>query len=100
MARAIGNLIGNALRYAGGADGAVARDDGCVTVTVRDRGQGIDPAILGAVPKPFSGARPAAMPGPAAAGWRRGSRCPPQISASMRTVIRPCEHRSTRALTP
>ncbi|WP_295044812.1 ATP-binding protein [uncultured Paracoccus sp.] len=53
LSRAIGNLIDNALRYAGTAEACVARDGDRIAVTVRDRGPGIDPAILDAVTKPF-----------------------------------------------
>lgn len=53
MSRAIGNLLDNALRYAGGAEVAVDCQGGRVAVTVRDTGPGIDPAILDTVTKPF-----------------------------------------------
>ncbi|MFC3169596.1 ATP-binding protein [Paracoccus fontiphilus] len=53
ISRAIGNLLDNAIRYAGAADVRVTRDGGQVIVAVEDRGPGIDPAILDAVTKPF-----------------------------------------------
>lgn len=53
MSRAIGNLIDNALRYAGAAQAEVARDGERIALTVRDRGPGVDPAILGAITRPF-----------------------------------------------
>ena len=53
LSRAIGNLIDNALRYGGGAAIAVTREADRVAVTIRDKGPGIDPALLGHVTKPF-----------------------------------------------
>lgn len=54
LRRVIGNLIDNALKYAGAAEVSVAADkDGAVRFTVADRGPGIPPELLDTVFTPF-----------------------------------------------
>lgn len=53
LRRVLGNLIDNALRYAGAAEVSVQRDGGTVRVAVRDRGPGIPASQLDAVLQPF-----------------------------------------------
>ncbi|MEM6849628.1 MAG: ATP-binding protein [Pseudomonadota bacterium] len=53
LARAIGNLAGNAVRYAGGGRVSLVNERDDVVVTVADDGPGIDPARLGEVFEPF-----------------------------------------------
>ncbi|WP_056033772.1 ATP-binding protein [Loktanella sp. 3ANDIMAR09] len=53
LGRALGNLIDNAVRYAGQAQVAVSTADGAAVVTVSDRGPGIDPTRLDATFDPF-----------------------------------------------
>lgn len=54
LRRVLGNLLGNALRYGGGAvELAVQRIDGAVRVRIDDAGPGIPPAQLEAVFQPF-----------------------------------------------
>lgn len=54
LRRVIGNLIDNALKYAGAAEVSVAAaKDGAVRFTVADRGPGIPPELLDTVFTPF-----------------------------------------------
>ena len=54
LKRVVGNLVDNALKYAGAAEVAVDRGaDGAIAVHVRDRGPGIPPEELDAVMQPF-----------------------------------------------
>jgi signal transduction histidine kinase len=53
LRRAITNLIDNALRHAGDAELSSARRGDFVTIVVRDRGPGIDEALLEKVFEPF-----------------------------------------------
>jgi len=55
LRRALDNLVGNALRYAGAAEVAVLADaaDGRVLIRIDDRGPGIPPAQLPRVTEPF-----------------------------------------------
>ncbi|GAB1489552.1 hypothetical protein MASR2M8_20050 [Opitutaceae bacterium] len=57
LARALGNLVRNAVRYAGDAGEievqAEAKTDGQVSVTVRDRGPGVPPEALARLGEPF-----------------------------------------------
>ncbi|HET7791910.1 MAG TPA: ATP-binding protein [Rhizobacter sp.] len=53
LQRAIGNLVGNALRHAGAAEVTLAEQNGHLLVRVDDRGPGIPEAELEAVFKPF-----------------------------------------------
>ena len=52
--RALRNLVGNAVRYAGSARVAVARADGLVTLTVDDDGPGIPADRITAMMEPFT----------------------------------------------
>lgn len=54
LRRVIGNLVNNALRYAGAAELGVRRDGGVLCVTVADRGPGIPAHQLQAVMQPFT----------------------------------------------
>ena len=66
LARAVGNLIDNALRYAGGARVSLAREGACAVLAVEDRGPGIAPERLADVQEPFvrgEGSRAAATGG-------------------------------------
>jgi signal transduction histidine kinase len=56
--RAIRNLVDNALKYAGGAEVAVAGQDGGVTIAVLDRGPGLAPEELDRVGGAFYRAEP------------------------------------------
>ncbi|MEI9851034.1 MAG: ATP-binding protein [Sphingomonas sp.] len=49
----LSNLIGNALKYAGGADVALGRDEGQVLVEIRDDGPGIPAEDIDHVFEPF-----------------------------------------------
>lgn len=51
--RALGNLLDNALRYAGSAEVAVDALDGDALITIADRGPGIDPAWQERLFEPF-----------------------------------------------
>lgn len=51
--RAVGNLIDNALRYAGVARVSLTREDGAVVIAVEDDGPGIAPERLHDVQEPF-----------------------------------------------
>ena len=53
LARALGNLIDNAIRYAGDARVSLARADGQAVIAVEDEGPGIPPERLEAVLEPF-----------------------------------------------
>lgn len=57
LERAVANLVRNALRYAGAAQGAVelaaAANDGSVEIAVRDRGPGVPEAMLSRLGEPF-----------------------------------------------
>ncbi|NGY03885.1 ATP-binding protein [Solimonas terrae] len=53
LARVLGNLVGNAVRYAGHAELRIARDAGFAEITVDDRGPGIPAAEREAVLEPF-----------------------------------------------
>jgi signal transduction histidine kinase len=53
LRRVLGNLIGNAIRYASAAEVTVAQDQLTVTVRVEDRGPGIAPEHLERVFEPF-----------------------------------------------
>ncbi|NPD16981.1 HAMP domain-containing protein [Xinfangfangia sp. D13-10-4-6] len=52
--RAIGNLIGNAIRYAGAAEVALAEHPDTVAILVRDRGPGLPEDMLNQVKQPFT----------------------------------------------
>ena len=49
----VGNLIGNALKYAGDAEVTLAQVDGHAVIAVRDHGPGIDPDDLDHLFEPF-----------------------------------------------
>ncbi len=53
LRRVLGNLIDNAIKYAGSAELYVGAADGRVTIRVRDHGPGIPDAELGNVMQPF-----------------------------------------------
>ena len=53
LARAVGNLIDNALRYAGAARASLGREGAHAVVAVEDRGPGIAPERLANVQEPF-----------------------------------------------
>jgi signal transduction histidine kinase len=53
LKRCIGNLLDNALRYAGEADIEVRDSEKAVTLTVADRGPGVPPEALSKVFEPF-----------------------------------------------
>ncbi len=53
LARAMGNLAGNAVRYAGGGRVSLVDERDDVVITVSDDGPGIDPDRLGEVFEPF-----------------------------------------------
>jgi len=53
LKRCIGNLLDNALRYAGEADIEVRDTENAVTLTVADRGPGVPPEALDKVFEPF-----------------------------------------------
>jgi signal transduction histidine kinase len=53
LRRAVGNLLGNALRYGGRAQASVLRTPGGVRIVIDDLGPGIPPAQLEAVFRPF-----------------------------------------------
>ncbi len=53
MSRAIGNIVGNALRYGGSARIALRRRDAALEVVVDDRGPGVPEAERDAVFAPF-----------------------------------------------
>ena len=53
LGRAIGNLVDNALRYAGAARVALARQGGDAVITVEDDGPGIPPDRMAKVLEPF-----------------------------------------------
>jgi len=53
LRRCISNLLDNAARYGGGAQGQLTEDAQGVCVTVRDRGPGIPEAELSQVLQPF-----------------------------------------------
>ncbi len=53
LRRAIGNLLGNALRYAGAAEVRLDTDQGWVEIQVLDRGPGIPEEALERVVQPF-----------------------------------------------
>ena len=53
LGRAVGNLIDNALRYAGGARVTLTREGEEAVITVEDRGPGIAPERLADVLEPF-----------------------------------------------
>lgn len=62
LRRVLGNLIDNALRYAGSAEVGVTRDGAQVLVSVEDRGPGIPTAQLEAVLQPFVRLEPSRHP--------------------------------------
>jgi signal transduction histidine kinase len=53
LKRIVGNLLDNALKFAGQAELAVEEDEGRVLIAVRDRGPGIPPGQLAQVQQPF-----------------------------------------------
>ena len=53
LGRAVGNLIDNALRYAGSARVSLTREDGAAVIAVEDDGPGIAAERLGDVQEPF-----------------------------------------------
>jgi signal transduction histidine kinase len=53
LSRCLGNLIDNAIRYAGGAEIACRREPGLTVVTIRDHGPGMPEALLARVFEPF-----------------------------------------------
>jgi protein-histidine pros-kinase len=53
LRRCMTNLLENAVRYGGGAEVAVAQEDGALCVRVSDRGPGIPPEALALVLQPF-----------------------------------------------
>lgn len=53
LKRIVGNLLDNALKFAGQAELALEEDDGRVLIAVRDRGPGIPPGQLAQVLRPF-----------------------------------------------
>jgi signal transduction histidine kinase len=54
LARVIDNLVENARRYAGGADGVtITPGDGALLLQVTDRGPGVDPALRERIFEPF-----------------------------------------------
>jgi signal transduction histidine kinase len=54
LKRIVGNLLDNALKFAGRAELALERDErGAVLIAVRDRGPGIAPEQLAQVLRPF-----------------------------------------------
>lgn len=53
LRRVLGNLIDNALKYAGSAELHIGAEDGRVTIRVRDHGPGIPDAELDNVMQPF-----------------------------------------------
>jgi signal transduction histidine kinase len=54
LRRALRNLLGNALKYGGSADIAMRCDGNAVTITIDDRGPGIDAAEVDAMFEPFA----------------------------------------------
>ncbi|MEG3085585.1 ATP-binding protein [Sphingomonas sp. PB2P12] len=53
LARCLGNLVENALKYGGDAELACARQGGAIIVTVRDHGSGIPSDAMAAMFQPF-----------------------------------------------
>jgi protein-histidine pros-kinase len=53
LRRCIANLVGNAVRYGGGAEVTLADDGACVRIAVRDHGPGLPEAELERVFEPF-----------------------------------------------
>lgn len=53
LRRCIDNLVGNALRYGGGAEIHVTQTDTTVSITIRDHGPGLPEASLQEVMQPF-----------------------------------------------
>ncbi|MDG2535359.1 ATP-binding protein [Sphingomonas sp. HITSZ_GF] len=53
LSRCLGNVIDNAIRYAGGAEVACRRDDGATIVSVRDHGPGMPEALIAHAFEPF-----------------------------------------------
>lgn len=53
LSRGLGNVIDNAIRYAGGADLACRRDAGGVIVSVRDHGPGMSEDLIARAFEPF-----------------------------------------------
>ena len=53
LKRIVGNLLDNALKFAGQAELALEEDEGRVLIAVRDRGPGIPPGQLAQVQQPF-----------------------------------------------
>lgn len=62
LARCLGNLVDNAVKYGGSAELGCVREGGRVLVSVRDCGPGIDPALLEEMFEPFTRG-PAGQPG-------------------------------------
>lgn len=58
LGRLLQNLVDNALIYAGDAEVQVGRHGGTVTLSVADRGPGLDPALIDEVFKPFKRGEP------------------------------------------
>lgn len=58
LGRMLQNLVDNAVLYAGSAEIGLACGDGMVTLTVADRGPGVDPALIDEMFKPFKRGEP------------------------------------------
>lgn len=54
LVRCLGNLVDNAVKYGGDAEIACAREGGRLLIQVRDRGPGIDDALLDEMFEPFT----------------------------------------------
>ncbi|WP_138473430.1 ATP-binding protein [Poseidonocella sp. HB161398] len=59
LKRALRNLAHNAATHGGGAEIALALEGDCAVVTIRDRGPGLPPEVLGRVFEPFFRVDPA-----------------------------------------
>lgn len=53
LSRCLGNVVDNAIRYAGGAEVACRREAGAVVVSVRDHGPGMPDALIARAFEPF-----------------------------------------------
>jgi signal transduction histidine kinase len=68
LGRAVGNLIDNALRYAGAARVSLTREDGAAVIAVDDDGPGIAPERLRDVQEPFVRGEASRQPGSGGVG--------------------------------